>query len=153
MLTPENKAFLAAKERAEKDPEYQAAQNMYLSGGWDENASSKFMVRSTAAYEMYHIQLAYEADLTLRPRSSFELTPIHDAAKCRARRLEAIIFKAEQTAQRMAELLKDGRIGQLGYEAFMRTHVPRLASLTDEQRRILMSASPAAIELARSALQ
>jgi hypothetical protein len=71
----------------ERDPRWQQARSNYLERNDRDRLgpSELFQVRQAAIAEMYRIELAYEADPGLTPPVSFELTPVHDPARCRHR--------------------------------------------------------------------
>jgi hypothetical protein len=76
------------------DPHWMQAYGNYGRNDYPSSGVA-FTARLAAVDEMCAIESAYEADQGLTPPPSFELTPVHDAARCKARRLAAKIAKAE----------------------------------------------------------
>jgi hypothetical protein len=88
----------------ELDPRWQQAYGNWAREDYP-GASVRFAGRMAAAAEMCRIESAYEADPGLIPPRGFELTPVHDPARCRARRLAAKLSAAEAKAAKLEALL------------------------------------------------
>lgn len=68
---------------------------------------------------MYRIELAYEVDPELIPPVSFGLTPVHDPARCRHRRLTAMLAEVEALADEPAARVRRGEMKRDHYACVM----------------------------------
>lgn len=109
-----------ARDLAARDPRWQQAAGDLARNDRDHLGSSVlYQVRQAAVDEMYRIELAYEAPPALIPPVSFELTPVHDPARCRHRRLTAMLAEAEGLAGELAARVNRGEMDLDRYDVAM----------------------------------
>src|ERR1700729_3005215 len=83
----------------EADPEWQAAYNWAMADLPGIKATERRHIRHDASCAMYRVERASEADPGWSPRPQLELTEVHNAARCKARRVRAAIAEGPEYVQ------------------------------------------------------